>query len=134
MNPTSSAHQICYSNTDVQRKKQPTVADLTSSDCDKKKDHYTQQSDRIFRKNICKSNEQILVNDLLAEDDDDDEVLQKGQGQFASEQQRFQKRCEARRKNKLKSKRNFNDQDSVLDLGNDRSQRDDTQEISKVGN
>ena len=125
MNPTSSAHQICYSNTDVQRIKQPTVADLTSSDCDKKKDHYTQQSDRIFRKNFCKSNEQILVNDLLAEDDDD-EVLQEGQ--------RFSKRCEARRKNKLKSKRNFNDQDSVLDLGNDRSQRDDTQEISKVGN
>ena len=48
----------------------------------------------------------MFVNDLLAEDDD--EVLQEGQGQFASEQ-RFSKKCEARRKNKVKSKRNFND-------------------------
>ena len=62
----------------------------------------------------------MFVNDLLAEDVD--EVLQEGQGQFASEQ-RFSKKCEARRKNKLKSKRNFNDQDSI-DLGNDRSLRD----------
>ena len=69
----------------------------------------------------------MLVNTQLAEDDDD-EVLQEGQGQeqeqeqFASEQ-RFSKNCEARRMNKLKSKRNYNDQDSV-DLGNDRSLRD----------
>ena len=103
------------------------MADLTF-DCDKKKVHTPQQSDRIFRKNICKSNEQMLVNTLLAEDDDD-EVLQEGQGQVASEQQ-FSKKCEARRMNKLKSKRNYNDQDSV-NLGNDRNLRDI--QSSKVG-